>query len=395
MITARARTFLVAGAVLYFFANQTQVGWLYAMSALLIGMVLASGWLSRGILRKINAERHVGTNEDAELFESDEINIELAIHAGKTALQVRVTESCPLAALDASQRETRMFIPSLPAGAGVKFDYKVTLDRRGVHEFPLLKLETRAPFGFFEHHHKLPVSTRVLVYPEVRPLRRVDLLDHQLASQVARPKAGVGYEVMGVRPFRSGDSARDIHWRSVARTGKLIVKEYADEAQPGLTLALDLFQHPYPQTDSKHTPFEWAVKCAVSIGDYALLKGYPLHLLADDAVPRGPVNRWALLQYMARVQPGNDKPLRLGQPLQAFVAAILPWPDPAPVTSLLELHRQRIEVLAVVIDPQSFPAGGPSAAAIVDELRAAGVETRYVKFDNDWSYQLSEEQMSR
>src|SRR4051812_44340707 len=114
MITARARTFLVAAGVLYLFANQTQVGWLYVMSALLAGMVLAGAWLSRGVLKKINADRRIGTNDDAELFEGDVVSIELAIRAGKTASQVRVTESCPLAAPDSPQRETKMFIPSLP-----------------------------------------------------------------------------------------------------------------------------------------------------------------------------------------------------------------------------------------------------------------------------------------
>ncbi len=94
MITARARTFLVAAAVLYLFANQTQVGWLYVMSALLVGMVLAGGWLSRGVLRRIDAERRVGTSEDAELFEGDIVSIELLILSRKTASQIRVTEVC-------------------------------------------------------------------------------------------------------------------------------------------------------------------------------------------------------------------------------------------------------------------------------------------------------------
>ncbi len=230
-------------------------------------------------------------------------------------------------------------------------------------------------------------------------MHHLDLLDRQLAPQIPRPRAGVGYEVMGVRPFRSGDSPRQVHWRSVARTGQLISKEYADEAQPGLTLALNLYQYPYSQTDSKHTPFEWAIKCAASIGDYAQAKRYPLHVLADDtvlSVPTGPVNRWGLLQYLARVQPTGNLTLAalLARPVQSFVAAIIAWPNRTVIAPLLELHHRRVEVLAVVIDPQSFPAGGPSAAPLVDELWAAGIETRYVKFSpdaaDDWAHQLSE-----
>src|SRR5579871_2275312 len=104
MITARARTFLVAAVVLYLFANQTQVGWLYVMSALLTGMVLAGAWLSRGVLNKVTAQRHIGTSDDAEYFEGDRVGIDLTIRAGKMASQVRVTETCPLAAPDSPQR---------------------------------------------------------------------------------------------------------------------------------------------------------------------------------------------------------------------------------------------------------------------------------------------------
>src|SRR5947209_1994713 len=108
MPTARARTFLIAAGVLYLFANQTQVGWLYAMSALLAGVVLAGAWLGRGTLRQIAAERRVGNSADAELYEGDKVAIELILRRhGKTpAAQVRVTESCPLVAPESGQRST-------------------------------------------------------------------------------------------------------------------------------------------------------------------------------------------------------------------------------------------------------------------------------------------------
>ncbi|MEP7287004.1 MAG: DUF58 domain-containing protein [Chloroflexota bacterium] len=409
MLTVRARMFLAAAGVFYLFANQTQVGWLYVMSALLAGTVLAGCWLSRGTLRHIAGERQVGSNADAEVYEGDDVNIDLTIRQDgrSSAAQLRLNESCPLAAPESKQHSMAIFIPTLPANSAVKFDYSVSLYRRGVHDFPAVKLASRAPFGFFQQRRELPISTRVLVFPEVRPLHHLDLLDRQLSPQLPRPRAGTGYEVMGVRPFRNGDSPRHIHWRSVARTGQLVSKEFADEAQPGLSLVLDLFQHPYPVTDSKHVPFEWAVKCAASIGEYARLKGYPLHIVADDdvlAAPVGAVSRWALLQYLARVQPTGiaTLPRVLGrQALQTFAAVILPWPDRAIVEPLLELHRRRVEVLAVVIDPQTFPSGGlstPSAAPLVDELRALGIETCYIRFTQDgedWAQQLSEGALER
>jgi uncharacterized protein (DUF58 family) len=396
MPTPRAYSFIAAALILYFFANQTQVGWLYVVSALLMGTVVAGWWFNRRSLSGLQGQRRVGTKMEADLYEGDEVQIELALRKtrGRSAAHLRLTEVCPLAALDASHHTTRLFVPSLPTGTAVQFTYTVTLDRRGLHEFPPLALTSRNPFGFFERKGWLRVPTRTLVYPEVRPLQRLALLDRQLNAQITRPRAGVGYEVLGVRPYRPGDSPRHIHWRSVARTGELISKEFADDAQPGLTLVLDLFSHPYPVTDSKHTPFEWGIKAAASIGDYARRKGYAVHLLVDEeviAAPVGAVGWMALLQYLARVQPIAKRPLPqvIGrQVTQHFVAVILPWPDDSITEPLLDLQTRSIELLAVLPDPATFPAGGLSSKALASQLSANNIENRVLEFGNDWAIQL-------
>jgi uncharacterized protein (DUF58 family) len=393
--TARAGTLFIAALILYFFANQTQVGWLYVMSALLGGIVLAAWWMNRRTLRDLEGERKLG--QTADLYEGDELNIQFSLRSVGSAgtAQIRLSEICPLVAPDSPQRIIKLFVPLLPAKNAVEFDYTITIDRRGLFQFPDLTLESRAPFGLFRRQTMLPVPTRALVYPEVRSIHRLELLDRQFAPQTTRPAAGVGYEVMGVRPYRPGDSPRHIHWRSVARTGQLISKEFADETQPGLTLALDLFAHPYPLVDSKHTPFEWAVKIAASIGDYARQKGYPLALATNSdnlPTPSSFIAWTTLLEYLARVQPDGDKPLAhiLGhQPTQAFVAAILPWPDTAIAESLLELRRRNVHVLAVLLDPATFPSAGASANQLAGNLRAAGIEVRVIGFGDDWADQLN------
>lgn len=396
MPTSRAYSFVAASLIIYLFGNQTQVGWLYVVSALLMGVVIAGWWLSRGSLKGLTGKRRVGDASDIDLYEGDEVNVSLQINKvkGASSSLVRIEEVCPLAAPDSPQRKTALFIPALAQGEAVEFGYTVTLDRRGLYTFPKLETESRAPFGFFKRAIQLDIPTRTLVYPEVRPLKQLELLDRQLTAQVARPRAGVGYEVMGVRPYRVGDSPRHIHWRSVARTGTLISKEFADEAQPGLTLVLDLFNHPYPTTESKHAPFEWAVKAAASIGDYAQRRGYGLYLISDDevmAAPQGAVGEMALLQYLARVQPIGQRNLDQvigGQITQQFVAVMLAYPDLQAVEALIKLRQQGVEVLAVVMDGSSFPISGESSTQMVGQLRAADVMVREVVFGDDWAGQI-------
>src|SRR6185503_10529769 len=143
------------------------------------------------------------------------------------------------------------------------------------------------------------------------------------------------------------------------------------------------------------TPFEWMVKVAASIGDYAQRRNYALHLLADEsawAPPPGPISRTALLEYLARVQPTGRQSLAAlltARPAENFVAVVLPWPDPALVESVLTLKQLGCEVLVAALDPASFPGGGPSAASLVEGLTGANVEARLIRFGSDWTEQLA------
>src|SRR5215813_4910222 len=103
MPTSRAYSFIAASAVIYLFANQTQVGWLYLVSALLLGTVIAAWWLNRGALKGLGGTRKVGNALDADLYEGDETSVELTIRklAGSSASHIRLNESCPLVAPDA------------------------------------------------------------------------------------------------------------------------------------------------------------------------------------------------------------------------------------------------------------------------------------------------------
>jgi uncharacterized protein (DUF58 family) len=414
--TRRATTFLLLALLLYLFANQTQVGWLYVMSALLAGIVVAAFAINRRTLKGLTGERRIGAGEYEEFFEGEETTISLTLTNPRRVpvAQLRALETCPLAEPTSEYHTLNIFIPSLPAHQPLTYQYPISIYRRGLHEFPPLALSTRAPFGLFHQKHRLPLATRVLVYPELQPLSRLDLLDRQPSVNLTRPRAGWGTEVIGVRAYRPGDSPRHIHWRSVARRpGQLISKEFVDESQPGLTLALDLFPHPFdfaqdkplPTTDSKHTPFEWMVKLAASIGEYAIRRGYALHLLTDETAwpaPRGPVTHQALLEFLARVHPAGEHPisqLLATRNTQAFVAAIFPFPDPNALAPLLSFKQQGFQVLAILPDPASFPVvpnavvpnatPGPSAAPFADELTALGIDTRLVQFGKDWATQLS------
>lgn len=394
MPTARTTTLLVAALLLYFFANQTQVGWIYVIAALLAGTVLGAWWLGRNALKAITATRTISPSDPPH--EGDTVSITLTFNNTGSDSHIRTTEQCPFAEPLSPAHSLSVFIPALPPRTPIQLTYEVVVDRRGLHECPPLTLTTPAPFGLFRRRRTLTLPTRLLVYPELKPLHRLNLFDRQPTAQHTHPRPGFGSEFIGVRPYRPGDSPRHIHWRSSARTNQLISKEFADDTQPGLTLVLDLFNHPYIKpSNPKHSSFEWSVKIAASVGDYAFRRGYALHLVADEAAlppPSGSLSRLAMLEYLARVQPTGTHQLPTiltGRATQTFVAVILPWPDESILEPLIAFKQRGFELLVVVLEPGSFPDGGPSAQSLVGTLTANNIPARLIQFGSDWRTQLS------
>ncbi len=398
-MSRKATALLILALILYFFANQTQVGWLYVISALLIGIVLTARFFNRRMLRDLQVTRTF-KQDTAELREGDSLAWDLTLSCEKTAFQLLLTQINPLADPDTDQYLQKQFLPQVTA-EGLTFQHDGEVYRRGVHTFPPLEVTTRAPFGLFTQHRALhtlsEASDSLLIYPECKQIARLSLFDQRPSVQFSRAQAGLGNEIMGVRPYRTGDSPRHIHWRSVARTGRLVSKEFVDETQPGLAIVLDNSQLNDPDYQAlyqatKHNPFETAVKIAASLGDYALRHSYPLHIINQTA-PRGPLNAAILWQYLARLEPDNERPFsdNLAQITQTFIAIILPYPSEKAVRPIIQLAQQGHTIRTYLIDPATYPdhpqtgSNTDSVSALVNQLKSAQIEVKQVPFQGEWT----------
>jgi uncharacterized protein (DUF58 family) len=116
-------------------------------------------------------------------------------------------------------------------------------------------------------------------------------------------RAGTGLDYIGVRDYRPGDAMRAVHWRSVARTGRLIVREFEDETHRAVALVL-------AGEDAGEAPdsaFEALVTAAASIARVASGRGHRVDLIRPGAYLRdsGP---GAGLEWLAAANP-TDAPL--------------------------------------------------------------------------------------
>ncbi len=396
--TPRGWALVLIAFLLYFFANQTQVGWLYVLCALIVGVWLGARFLPQRMLRGLSLTRRINNIRlptELELHANQPLTIELEIKnvSRLPALQIRGGEVCPLA--PTAERDQSFFITNARARGSVTVRYETVCARRGWFEFPPVPLTTRAPFGFYSATRTVESRTGVLVFPEYRELKRFPLFDRVPAQENPFPQIGLAGEFIGVRDYRPGDSRRQVHWRSTARAGRLIVKEFAEETQPGLTIALDLRSSSVMGTDP-HTSLELAIKIAATLARYADKLALPVHLVVNSRrwpAPPGPVSWWGMLNYLARVEadaPADDSfadCLRGSRPT-SFLAALLTAPDVSAIDPLIEARRAGLGVLAILIDPASFDGPSHSLSNVQAALLAGGVPTRMIGAEPEWERTL-------
>jgi uncharacterized protein (DUF58 family) len=71
-------------------------------------------------------------------------------------------------------------------------------------------------------------------------------------------------EVRGVRPYRAGDALRDVHWRTTARRGEPMVREYDAAPSPELVLVIEPWLPDAP-TPADRDRLERALSLAATI----------------------------------------------------------------------------------------------------------------------------------
>ena len=128
----------------------------------------------------------------------------------------------------------------------------------------------------------IELPTSLTVVPRWVEIRSVPILEpSSFPSDVLheRARTGAGEEFIGVRDYRPGDPPRSVHWRSTARAGHLVVREFEEEVASRVALVLAGADAGTPPESA----FETLVTAAASIGVYALQTGHPVDIVRSTA----------------------------------------------------------------------------------------------------------------
>lgn len=162
----------------------------------------------------------------------------------------------------AGTTEHRIQVRPLAAGAEATYHYELPTDRRGRLSIGPLVLNRSDPFRLVRTNRTIGTTTTVLIYPRRHAVRAgaVAFPRHHYDGPTTDPPLRGSNDLVAVREYVRGDEVRLLHWRSTAKTGVLMVREYTDPALAGFTAVLDTRAGALPPE-----AFEHAVEVATSL----------------------------------------------------------------------------------------------------------------------------------
>jgi len=114
--------------------------------------------------------------------------------------------------------------------------------QRGRYRLGPLTLMSSDPLGLFPRERQLPATSIMLVYPATLDLPGFTPPMGMLpgGDAMRRRTHYITTNVSTVRDYVPGDSFNRIHWRSTARTGRMMVKEFELDPTADIWIYLDL-----------------------------------------------------------------------------------------------------------------------------------------------------------
>ncbi len=251
-------------------------------------------------------------------------------------------------------------VPSLTRDQPAEVSVEFTPLRRGIVHFSGVTLARPDPLGLFRALQILPLPQSMLILPKrygLPPIALPGAMKYQQGGVALATNIGQSDEFVSLRDYRRGDPLRHIHWRSWAKTGKPIVKEFEDEFFVRHALILDTF------TERPHSEvFEEAVSVAASFASTVLTQESLLDLLFVGpqaycfTTGRGLAHADQMLEILASVRPCHTQPFGLLEQLvlnhssavSGCICVLLAW-DETRRQLVQKLNNLSLPVLVLVI----------------------------------------------
>jgi uncharacterized protein (DUF58 family) len=286
--------------------------------------------------------------DKAKVFSGDFLRVRVTIRNGSRRRFdfIEVWDQYPetwILAIGENFMATRM-----EPGGSITFSYVLQARMRGRYYVGPTEVIMRDRLGFHYYKRSLKERTEILVYPTWKDVRRMESLGKQrqlgLMFGAHRTRiVGMGTDFAGFRDYVPGDAFKSIDWKSSAKTGELLVKQYEMEKNIQVVCMVDAsgsMGNGYPE----NTKLEYAIRAAVLLTYMGLER-------------RDLVGTCVFSDVVHSFVPPSTHPNHLYEALEALAMAEPGgWSDYETAVSYVARHVQKRTLFIFLTDLEESPA---------------------------------------
>ena len=227
-------------------AIMRQINLMLILAGMLLGPIIYNWRLSRRALQTVHIRRLVPQAVcagDLVVVQLEVVNLSKRLSLYALRLVDHITPRGPV--LRGETWEVPLLVPYLAPGEKRVLSYEGRIEYRGRYQFGPLVVATHFPFGLTERRLTLPLEDQLTVFPRMGKLTRKWYTrrreEFEGAPRRSQRESRLSHEFYGVRGWQPGDSLRWIHWRSSARHGRLVVRQFCRPRNRDLALIVDLY----------------------------------------------------------------------------------------------------------------------------------------------------------
>ena len=173
-------------------------------------------------------------------------------------------------------------VPSIAPGATFEQDVPVPTVRRGVLDVGPVTGVRADPVGLVRREIVWTAREQVIVHPRTVAIPSTSTgLVRDLEGQATTDLSPADIAFHAIREYMPGDDPRTIHWKSTAKSGDLMVRQFEDTRRSHLVVALGLSRSEFGDDDE----FELAVSAAASLGTRAIRDGRDVTVVVSERTP--------------------------------------------------------------------------------------------------------------
>jgi uncharacterized protein (DUF58 family) len=174
-------------------------------------------------------------------------------------------------------------LPGLARGASFTHEFAIPTVRRGVVPVGPVRTVRADPIGIVRRELVWTDVAEVFVHPRTISIPSMSTgFIRDLEGNPTRDLSNNDVSFHALREYVPGDERRYIHWKSTARTGTYMVRQFEETRRSHLVIALSLATSDYASDEE----FEMAVSVAGSLGARAIRDARTVTVVASEITPQ-------------------------------------------------------------------------------------------------------------